>query len=118
MSMGLTEMQYKCLDIIETYIADTGRPPSFDEMTEGLGLKSKSGVHRIVAGLEERGRIRRLPNRARAIEVLHSQVSNDRGDSVKLNPEIRRLLTQYAAEERIGLDTAANALLRDALGAV
>lgn len=59
---------------LKTFIADriktTGIAPSFDEMRDALGLKSKSGVHRLVLALEERGHIRRLPNRARAIEVV------------------------------------------------
>src|SRR5690606_22418236 len=51
-------------------LKETGIPPSFDEMKEALDLASKSGIHRLITALEERGFIRRLPNRARALEVL------------------------------------------------
>ena len=50
--------------------AKSGVPPSFDEMKDALDLKSKSGIHRLITALEERGFIRRLPNRARALEVI------------------------------------------------
>ena len=55
---------------INDYITRTGTSPSFDEMKEALDLKSKSGIHRLITGLEERGFIRRLPHRARALEVV------------------------------------------------
>ena len=55
---------------IHERIRETGVPPSFDEMKDALDLKSKSGIHRLITALEERGFIRRLPNRARAIEVI------------------------------------------------
>lgn len=66
----LTRKQHQLLLYINDYLSDTGTSPSFDEMKEALGLKSKSGIHRLVTGLEERGFIRRLPHRARALEVL------------------------------------------------
>lgn len=66
----LTKKQYELLVLIDKRIKDTGVPPSFDEMKDALGLKSKSGIHRLISGLEERGFIRRLPHRARALEVL------------------------------------------------
>jgi len=65
----LTTKQRQLLDFIEKRLETDGVSPSFDEMKEALGLKSKSGVHRLVKALEERGFIRRLPNRARALEV-------------------------------------------------
>ena len=55
---------------IDQHLSDTGVSPSFDEMKDALELKSKSGIHRLITGLEERGFIRRLPHRARALEVL------------------------------------------------
>jgi repressor LexA len=67
---ALTAMQRNLLDFIKYHQGLYRVTPSFDEMREGLGLRSKSGIHRLVAGLEERGYIRRLANRARAIEVL------------------------------------------------
>lgn len=66
----LTKKQHELLDFIHARVTDTGVSPSFDEMKDALGLKSKSGVHRLITALEERGFIRRLPNRARALEVL------------------------------------------------
>ena len=66
----LTRKQNELLRYIQDRLADTGIPPSFDEMKEALDLKSKSGIHRLITALEERGFIRRLPNRARALEVI------------------------------------------------
>ncbi len=66
----LTRKQYELLMYIEAALRDGGVSPSFDEMKEALGLKSKSGIHRLITGLEDRGFIRRLPHRARALEVL------------------------------------------------
>ncbi len=66
----LTVKQHELLLFINKRLNDSGVSPSFDEMREALELKSKSGVHRLISALEERGFIRRLPNRARALEVL------------------------------------------------
>jgi repressor LexA len=66
----LTAKQRELLLFIDNRLKDEGISPSFDEMREALDLKSKSGVHRLISALEERGFIRRLPNRARALEVL------------------------------------------------
>src|SRR5215475_6773258 len=66
----LTKKQRELLQFIQERLADTGISPSFDEMKEALGLKSKSGVHRLITGLEERGFIRRLPHRARALDIM------------------------------------------------
>ncbi len=66
----LTKRQYQLLMLIEKKLREDGVSPSFDEMKDAIGLKSKSGIHRLISGLEERGFIRRLPNRARALEVL------------------------------------------------
>jgi repressor LexA len=66
----LTRKQHELLRFIQVRLEDTGISPSFEEMKEALDLKSKSGVHRLISALEERGFIRRLPNRARALEVL------------------------------------------------
>jgi repressor LexA len=71
----LTRKQRELLQFIQERLADTGISPSFDEMKDALGLKSKSGVHRLITGLEERGFIRRLPHRARALEV--TRLSDD-----------------------------------------
>ena len=66
----LTRKQRELLKFIQERLAETGISPSFDEMKEALGLKSKSGVHRLITGLEERGFIKRLPHRARALDVV------------------------------------------------
>ena len=68
--IGLTKRQAELLAYIETYSATEWVSPSFEEMKEALGLKSKSGVHRLIEALVERGYINRLPNRARALEVV------------------------------------------------
>ncbi|MFN3076762.1 MAG: transcriptional repressor LexA [Alphaproteobacteria bacterium] len=65
----LTRKQYELLIFIDRRLKASGVSPSFDEMKDALGLKSKSGIHRLITGLEERGFIRRLPHRARALEV-------------------------------------------------
>src|SRR6201982_126866 len=66
----LTSKQYELLRFIHERLKESGVPPSFEEMKEALDLRSKSGIHRLITALEERGFIRRLPNRARAIEVI------------------------------------------------
>jgi repressor LexA len=66
----LTAKQHELLNFIHQRLSATGVSPSFDEMREALDLKSKSGVHRLISALEERQFIRRLPNRARALEVV------------------------------------------------
>ncbi len=66
----LTRKQSELLRFIHERLKETGVPPSFDEMKDALDLRSKSGIHRLIMALEERGFIRRLPNRARALEVL------------------------------------------------
>jgi repressor LexA len=66
----LTKKQSELLRFIHERLQESGVPPSFDEMKEALDLRSKSGIHRLIMALEERGFIRRLANRARAIEVL------------------------------------------------
>ena len=65
----LTRKQHELLLFINDRLGQSGVSPSFDEMKDALGLKSKSGIHRLISGLEERGFIRRLPHRARALEV-------------------------------------------------
>ncbi|MTH96950.1 transcriptional repressor LexA [Roseibium sp. RKSG952] len=66
----LTRKQYELLMFIHERLKEAGVPPSFDEMKDALDLRSKSGIHRLITALEERGFIRRLPNRARALEVI------------------------------------------------
>jgi repressor LexA len=66
----LTRKQLELLDFINTRVQKDGVPPSFDEMKDALDLKSKSGIHRLITALEERGFIRRLAHRARALEIV------------------------------------------------
>ncbi|HEV8679937.1 MAG TPA: transcriptional repressor LexA [Stellaceae bacterium] len=79
----LTKKQHELLTFINQRLAATGVAPSFEEMKDALTLRSKSGIHRLISGLEERGFIRRLPHRARALEVLklpeESAASNSNG---------------------------------------
>lgn len=66
----LTRKQFELLMFIHERLKEAGVPPSFEEMKDALDLRSKSGIHRLITALEERGFIRRLPHRARALEVL------------------------------------------------
>ena len=66
----LTAKQHELLSFVDNRLRETGVSPSFEEMKDALGLKSKSGIHRLISALEEREFIRRLPNRARALEIL------------------------------------------------
>jgi len=66
----LTRKQLQLLDFINKRMERDGVPPSFDEMKDALDLRSKSGIHRLITALEERGFIRRLPHRARALEIV------------------------------------------------
>lgn len=81
----LTRKQYELLEFINSRLDESGVSPSFDEMKEALKLKSKSGIHRLITGLEERGFIRRLPHRARALEVvkLPENMGGDRTNVVR-----------------------------------
>ena len=79
----LTKKQSELLRFIHERLQEAGVPPSFDEMKEALELRSKSGIHRLIMALEERGFIRRLANRARAIEVLRlPEVGDGRNSKV------------------------------------
>jgi repressor LexA len=81
----LTRKQHELIRFIQVRLEETGISPSFEEMKEALDLKSKSGVHRLISALEERGFIRRLPNRARALEVLRQPENIGQG-SAKPSP--------------------------------
>ena len=82
----LTAKQHELIRFIQERLEDTGISPSFEEMKDALDLKSKSGVHRLISALEERGFIRRLPNRARALEVLKQPEDALPGSSRKAAP--------------------------------
>jgi repressor LexA len=84
----LTAKQRELLLMIDTRLKETGISPSFDEMREALELKSKSGVHRLISALEERGFIRRLPNRARALEVVKLPEARQSASVTSLRPAV------------------------------
>jgi len=87
----LTRKQSELLRFIHERLTENGVPPSFDEMKEALDLRSKSGIHRLILALEERGFIRRLPNRARALEVLRLPESTSgvaRPGRQRFNPSV------------------------------
>ena len=84
--MMLTKKQYQLLMFIDERLRASGVSPSFDEMKDALDLKSKSGIHRLISGLEERGFIRRLPHRARALEVMRLPENADTPASVHQIP--------------------------------
>jgi len=75
----LTRKQMDLLEFIHNRMQKDGVPPSFDEMKEALNLRSKSGIHRLITALEERGFIRRLPHRARALEIIRLPENLDAG---------------------------------------
>ncbi|WP_085810636.1 transcriptional repressor LexA [Sphingomonas sp. TZW2008] len=91
----LTRKQHELICFISDRLEDTGVSPSFEEMKEALDLKSKSGVHRLISALEERGFLRRLPNRARALEVLKMPERTD-GKRTAAAPSTRRILPEPA----------------------
>src|SRR6202048_3416158 len=100
----LTRKQYELLRFINERLKEAGVPPSFDEMKDALDLRSKSGIHRLITALEERGFIRRLPNRARAIEVIKlPELSGGGGGSG------RRGFTPSVIEGNLGKGRAASA---------
>lgn len=82
----LTRKQHELICFIADRLAETGVSPSFEEMKEALDLKSKSGVHRLISALEEREFIRRLPNRARALEVLRMPERGERKPAKAAKP--------------------------------
>jgi SOS-response transcriptional repressor LexA len=108
--IGLTDMQQQALDYIDGRIEDTGTTPSLQEIADSLGLRSRSSAHRLVAALEERGRIRRLTGRRRAIEVVKP---NDGRLYVEPLPEVRLAMERYSVEHHVSVKTAAEAALRD-----
>ena len=89
----LTRKQHELLMFINQRLASTGVAPSFDEMKDALRLRSKSGIHRLISGLEERGFIRRLPHRARALEVVKlpgESAAPSTGERSRFSPTVIR----------------------------
>ena len=105
----LTRKQRELLSYLSDHMQQHDVPPSFDEMRDALGLASKSGVHRLVSGLEERGYIRRLANRARAIEIL-KPVTAAAGGAVTRAVETASNLVNLPLLGRIAAGTPIEAL--------
>ncbi|MAC81323.1 MAG: repressor LexA [Rhodobacteraceae bacterium] len=84
----LTKKQLDLLNFINKRVQRDGVPPSFDEMKEALDLRSKSGIHRLITALEERGFIRRLPHRARALEIVKLPESLGGAPSTGFHPRV------------------------------
>jgi len=101
----LTRKQYELLRFISERLKESGVPPSFDEMKDALDLRSKSGIHRLITALEERGFIRRLPNRARAIEVIKLPELSANGNG---NGNGRRGFTPSVIEGTLGKIRSSN----------
>ena len=101
----LTAKQQQLLRFIQSRLDTDGVSPSFEEMKDALDLKSKSGVHRLINALEERGFIRRLPNRARALEILKVPEAMDTGKGasnvVPLNAKTADVAVSVAANDVI-----------------
>ena len=94
----LTRKQAELLRFIHERLKEAGVPPSFDEMKDALDLRSKSGIHRLITALEERGFIRRLPNRARAIEVI--KLPEIGGARHRLEPRARLHAERHRRQSR------------------
>jgi repressor LexA len=113
----LTKKQHELLLYIDAKLAETGVSPSFEEMKDALDLKSKSGVHRLISALEERGFIRRLANRARALEVLKmpelrkaAAAANDAGAAPMAPPRAANDILDIPLHGRIAAGTPIEAL--------
>jgi len=106
----LTRKQHELLLFIHERMKETGIPPSFDEMKEALDLASKSGIHRLITALEERGFIRRLPNRARALEVLRlpDSIAPGLNAARKFSPSVIQGSLGRASEPSTRLRTPGN----------
>lgn len=84
----LTRKQLELLDFINKRVQRDGVPPSFDEMKDALDLRSKSGIHRLITALEERGYLRRLPHRARALEIVKLPEALENAGKTGFTPKV------------------------------
>jgi len=119
----LTRKQHELLMFIHERMKESGIPPSFDEMKDALDLASKSGIHRLITALEERGFIRRLPNRARALEVVKLPDSMNPslgGRKARFEPAVIEgsLGKVAAAPTRIGADDYARPISIPVMGRI
>src|SRR5579871_2469130 len=114
----LTKKQYELLMFIHERVRETGIPPSFDEMKDALDLKSKSGIHRLITALEERGFLKRMEKRARALEIIKLpdnvadtlRPATTRTQATRLAPPAR-----HTRDSRLGMDSRAAGTARRAL---
>lgn len=95
--MGLTQRQTDCLNFIRNTVAAGGKAPSFNDIKTAMGLANKSSVHRLISGLEDRGYIRRLPGRSRAIAVVDPTERTTFFSM--LAPDIRQIISSIASAE-------------------
>jgi repressor LexA len=103
----LTRKQKDLLVLIRDRLATDGVPPSFDEMKDAIGLKSKSGIHRLIMGLEERGFIKRMPHRARALEIMRMPEGLDNKPAKTASRKVR--IPETASLPSMAAMAAANA---------
>src|SRR5580658_3477810 len=92
----LTRKQHELLMFIDSHLRETGFSPSFEEMKEALQLKSKSGIHRLISALEERGFLRRRHHRARALELVRLPDDVARAPAVEVRAEAAAGVTSFA----------------------
>lgn len=111
--IGLTKKQQETISFIRSFRDQHGIIPSYGEIAQGIGVKSRSRVKQVLDDLVERGAIRRLNHRARAIELVEPNSMQ----AILLNREVYSLLSAYASGMKISIDVAAGELLRGALGA-
>jgi SOS-response transcriptional repressor LexA len=109
--MGLTPNQLQALEFIRWYVTARGVAPSYEEIAAGVGITSRHGAFRLVKMLIERGAVRRMPGRARAIEIIEPW-------SVTLSRQVGPQVEAYARQHRISLSTAASELLGEYLAKV
>lgn len=109
--MGITAAQTKCLAALRDYIAEHGEAPSMQALGDEMGT-GQSNAYRMVLALEERGYIRRIPRRARAIEII------EHGSPVRLSRQVESLVAQYARENGASIEVSVNELLAEYLAKV
>lgn len=108
-AVGLTALQFRCLTFIDNRVTENGIPPSYEEIKEHLDLSSKSRVHALIVALERRGYIRRLPDRARAIQVVSLPRSSGLSKALIAGlplPDLFKLKTNIEEQIRLKLEAA------------
>lgn len=108
--IGLTEKQAQCYRVLKSYSDNNLPMPTFSELQDRLGMRSKAQVSVVLTGLEKRGVIRRAFNRTRAIEIVDQT-------AVTLKPDVYKYFKDYAEQTRTTVDVAVNELLRECIEA-